>query len=809
MRNHIIKIKVVWFLIILMATFIIPHMAIAVQKSDVHQGPRPTDAGAPPPLSLADLIPASTELSRRLSTLERDIIAGLDLSAVEKNLTYINRNIEALSARLIELKAAERYSYKQLIDLNVAILKKDRSFQKIWESLTERVTQVGLWSKEWADEKARWKALESTLPREVSSSTTRIATAKAQETIGKAKKIISSSLKPLLDAERKAAEIRTHITSLTEQIDDLIRALRGDLFLKSSPSMFSAEYYIQFHRGLWKEIQKGLGVISWHKWQMLQRNGLVILLQIFLSLVLAVIILRNRRSLATVERLRFVSERPFTTGVFAVFLAFLPLQWMSLGIWRMVSVAVLFIAIARLATSLTDDIWRRQAVWWMAILLVINKLLQILAFPRPLFRLYVLLIAMIGLFVLGWRVLKNTRSEDLRLYRWALRLGVIIFAAMLIAEMCGYSPLAAHLLEASLKTIFAVLTVWILMLLAQGGLDWIFHKSPLTKVSLLRKNADVIVHYSARFFNIFLGALAVIQVVVIWGLFESNLEVIRALLSIRLTIGSWQLTIGIVLIAVVFLYGSLIASRAVQKVLMEEVFPRRKMERGAQISMGRLIHYGFILVGFLFALTALGVDLKNITIIGGALGVGIGFGLQTIVNNFICGIILLFERPIKTGDYIEIGGQFAEIKEIGLRSTTVHTFDRADIVVPNADLITNQVINWTRSDRLARIRVPVGVAYGSDVTLVMKILLECVEENSSVMRIPEPRVYFMGFGESSLDFQLRIHLSEIDNWYPVQSELLQEIVRKFRLEGIEIPFPQRDLHVRSVDESAVLNLVRP
>lgn len=809
MRNQIVKIKVVWFLIILMVTFIIPHMAIAVQEPDVHQDSRPTDTGVPPPISLADLIPASTELSRRLSTLERNIIAGLDLSAVEEKLTHSDSNTEALSERLIELKTAERYSYEQLVGLHVATLKEDRSFQKIWKSLTERVTQVELWSKEWSDEKARWKALESTLSKEVSSITTRTAIAKARETIGKATKLISGYLKPLLATERKAADIRANITSLFEQIDDLIRALRGDLFRKSAPSMFSAEYYTQFHSGLWKEIQKGLGVIPSHEWQMLQRNGLVILLQIVLSLVLAVIILRNRRTLAAVERLRFVSKRPFTTGVFAVFLGFLTFYGtMRYGIWRVLLI-VLLIATARLATDLIDDIWKRQAVWWMAILLVINELLQFIAFPRPLSRLYVLLIALIGLFVCGWRVLKNTRSQGLRLYRRVLRLGVIISAAILIAQLGGYSPLAVHLLEASLRTIFAVLMVWILMRLARGGLDWTFHKSPLTKVSLLKKNADVIVHYSARFFNLFLGALAVIQVIVIWGLYESNLEVIRSLLSIKLTIGSWQLTIGIVLTAVVLFYGSLIASRAVQKVLVEEVFPRRKMERGAQISMGRLIHYGFVLVGFFLAVAALGVDLMNITIIGGALGIGIGFGLQTIVNNFICGIILLFERPIKTGDYIELDGQFAEVKEIGLRSTTVHTFDRADIVVPNADLITNKVINWTRSDRLARIRISVGVAYGSDVSLVMKILKACVEEHSSVMRIPEPRVYFIRFGESSLDFQLRIHLSEIDNWYPVQSELLQEIDRKFRLEGIEIPFPQRDLHVRSVDKSAAVTLARP
>jgi small-conductance mechanosensitive channel len=181
--------------------------------------------------------------------------------------------------------------------------------------------------------------------------------------------------------------------------------------------------------------------------------------------------------------------------------------------------------------------------------------------------------------------------------------------------------------------------------------------------------------------------------------------------------------------------------------------------------------------------------------------VGIGFGLQTIVNNFVCGLILLFERPISVGDYIEIGGQWAEIRKIGLRATIVRTFDRADLVIPNSDLVTNQVTNWTRSDRLARIKIPVGVAYGSDVPLVMKILQECAEENPSVVKSPVPRIYFMGFGDSSLNFEMRIHLADIDDWYIARTAIIVEIERKFRDSGVEIPFPQRDLHLRSVDPS--------
>jgi small-conductance mechanosensitive channel len=222
--------------------------------------------------------------------------------------------------------------------------------------------------------------------------------------------------------------------------------------------------------------------------------------------------------------------------------------------------------------------------------------------------------------------------------------------------------------------------------------------------------------------------------------------------------------------------------------------------------MGHLIHYAILLMGFLLALATLGVNFTNITIIGGALGVGIGFGLQNIVNNFVSGLILLFERPVRVGDYIEVQNLRAEIKKIGLRATTVETFDRADIVIPNSDLVTNQVTNWTRTNRIMRLTIPVGVAYGSDVPLVMKILLECAQDNPSVMSSPKPQVLFVGFGDSSLNFELRVFLSDIDYRRIVHSEILQEIDREFRLNGVEIPFPQRDLHLRSVDDSVISRL---
>jgi potassium efflux system protein len=172
------------------------------------------------------------------------------------------------------------------------------------------------------------------------------------------------------------------------------------------------------------------------------------------------------------------------------------------------------------------------------------------------------------------------------------------------------------------------------------------------------------------------------------------------------------------------------------------------------------------------------------------------------VNNFVCGLILLFERPVKVGDLIQLDTQWAYIKKIGLRATIVETFDQAEVVVPNNDLVANKVTNWTLSSRLSRLTVPVGVAYGSDVPLVFQILKDCADQHPLVTKIRPPQVLFLDFGDSSLDFELRVFVEDVANRLQVQSDLHQEINRRFHEAGVEIPFPQRDLHIRSASPSA-------
>jgi len=230
--------------------------------------------------------------------------------------------------------------------------------------------------------------------------------------------------------------------------------------------------------------------------------------------------------------------------------------------------------------------------------------------------------------------------------------------------------------------------------------------------------------------------------------------------------------------------------------------PKTTMTRGARESIATVSGYAGIALAIIIALGVMGVDFTKLAIIAGALSVGIGFGLQNIVNNFISGLILLFERPIKTGDWIVVGDTEGYVKRISIRSTHIQTFDRADVIVPNSELISGKVTNWMLRDKRGRIRVPIGVAYGSDVTRVTELLLQVADEHPKVIKnpalAPAPAVIFLGFGASSLDFELRCYIEDINDKLRCVSDLNYAIEALFREQQIEIPFPQRDIHLKTL-----------
>lgn len=257
--------------------------------------------------------------------------------------------------------------------------------------------------------------------------------------------------------------------------------------------------------------------------------------------------------------------------------------------------------------------------------------------------------------------------------------------------------------------------------------------------------------------------------------------------------GGTSITVsGLVAVAVVLL-ATFVFSRYVRRAVKKRVFERRGIEKGLQFLFLGVIHYVVILTGIFVALNIIGIELTALVALAGVAGLALGFGLQTIISNFVSGIIIMAERNVVVGDIVEVGGEMGEVVDIETRATTIKTFDNVSIVVPNEDFITKEVINWSHGDPKVRIHVPIDVAYGSDVEKVKEILLEIAEDEEEVMNRPEPAVRFESFGDSALEFLLLAWVWDPTNRKAVISSINFEIERRFHEEDITVPFPQRSV----------------
>jgi small-conductance mechanosensitive channel len=376
----------------------------------------------------------------------------------------------------------------------------------------------------------------------------------------------------------------------------------------------------------------------------------------------------------------------------------------------------------------------------------------------------------------------------------ALRLVCALFAISALSNCVGNVTLAEILLDMPVRSayfaalIFAgahLLTILVEIALQSHLAQWL--RSVHVHGALIALRCRKLIHFGAI---LFWASVSLSMMGVIGDISDAAFSILK----LRWKLGAAEISIQDLAIFFTVFISAAIFSRMLRFILTEEIFPRIRLPRGVSGAVDVLCRYGVLLLGFLIALAAAGVDFSKVTLLISALGVGIGFGLQNLVNNFVSGLILVFEHPVQVGDHVELGSLFGQVHKIGFRASILRTPDGADVIVPNSELIGSRVINWSLTDQLRRISVPVSVAYGTSPDQVRDVLIETAKQHSWVLAAPAPLVIFDRFADSALNFTLLCWTS-VETWFLTRSELTIAINNAFKESGIEIPFPQQDVHI--------------
>jgi potassium-dependent mechanosensitive channel len=446
----------------------------------------------------------------------------------------------------------------------------------------------------------------------------------------------------------------------------------------------------------------------------------------------------------------------------------------------------------------------RPALYAMASFFPVD-ILRDLLFQRPLIERALFLLEMLAAAVLLAWFIRSGRPADLigvtggsasaRVRRDLFKLALVGVVAALVADIVGNVSLARLVGSGILSSGYLAMVLVAGRRLAEGLVTFALRVPPLVGLRM-------VAHHGARLERRAQRLLRAISVIVwavgtldYFGALMPAIEIGGQILGANLVIGALSLSLGDVLSFALTVYLASVVSSLVQFVLAEDVFPRMNLRPGLPYALLSLIKYAIVSVGFVLALLALGVNLNRVTVLGGALGVGVGFGLQNIVNNFVSGLILLFERPVRVGDAVQIGDVQGEVRRIGIRATTVRAWEGAEVIVPNSQLVADRVTNWTPADYRRRLDIPVNVAYGTAPDKVLQVLIEVAKGHPDVVALPAPVALFLGFGDSALQFQIRAWTNRLDRHLMVRSELGVAVYAALQEAGFSIPFPQQEVRI--------------
>jgi len=768
-------------------------------------------AGPAPLPTVSELIPRVVGLGQDADAAVDTVAEIADVSSLEPRVESLKQSQAEIAARLDGLESKDYVRDERVQAVLEQALGLQGQVDEAMSAASTRVERLDALRETWQHKQELWSRWKDSLRddpqfREVY----RDQFTQAERALERVLEAANRALPDLVGLQQRLQAVDAAGRGTVESAQHLLRTWRQSLFRRTAPPLLSEGFRAELHDDVSVDLPATMAATAREETRLSARNAAVLALQVALALLLGWLLRRLRHAMSAESRWSAVLDHPWAIGVLvaASGLSFLfgplpPLVGFGVGLAVAVSAALV-------ASGMYDNRYKRLVAYLISAAYVLFSGLEAVALPVPLQRalLAVLTVAGIPTLLLLARRSRRSRWRHQRWFETALRAGALALAAVIAAELAGYHAFAQWLLEASVVTAFAGFVATFLVRLGRGAIQLSMRSAERARIGGLARLGDILTERLLLLLQVAVVGFTLLYLAVVWNLAESAGQAWSAVVDAGLQVGETRFTVGRLLLASLAVYLAVVISWVLRSLLDRAVFEHRRFDRGIRDSIATLLHYVLVVVGVFIALSVFGVDLSNLALIAGALSVGIGFGLQNVVNNFVSGLILLFERPVRVGDIVVLGTEQGTISKIGMRSTVLTTFNGAELIVPNGDLISQQVINWTLTTPRARLVLPVSVAYGNDPAQVIEMLEEIGAGYSLALDEPAPMAIFTGFGESSVDFELRVWLAAFDQLLKARSELAALVTRRFAEAKVEIPFPQRDLHVRSVGEG-VTGTLRP
>ena len=773
-----------------------------------------TPAGASAPSAIqASIIPFRGDDDERFAqdVVERassgEKVTGLipRLDALEDAVHRQSRNLTTDTAQKLPIVRLESLARQwRFFDRQYVAWRGE--LNRVTQTISGDAEQLGKRRADWllTKESAETNDLAPALRNQIDEVLSRIASAE---------KAISQPLDDQIALNRRANALEALIKKSQGIVESAIAQTDSRLMRRDSPPLWQLNDSID-NAGAVDSLKAGMDVESEFLTEYSNANvGIERLIQgvsVILLVALILLSLRSRRIPADspdAEAARRVLRRPFSSWLLLTMMSILVLEPDAPILRHQLA---LFIALVPVLRLLPPATFRVLGPWpYIVAALYLFNLFSVLLLANALYyRVYVLLVDLFGISLITWRLLRSHKEDaaagDLirRIIRDAGWVSCVILVVSAIANVIGNVSLAVMLTDALLFSTYVGLAIFAAANVVESLLRLWMGRSSTSRFRLVSDNARPLFVFVSRLIRLaaLLGWLTILLNE--FRILRPAYQIISTILGHSISIGEISITPGNIVTFIVSVLVAVWLAKTIRHVLRDEIFRSLPVSRGAASSISSLTYYAILLLGLLVALAAAGFKVGQLTIVLGALGVGVGLGLQNVVNNFVSGLILMFERPLQPGDVIEVAGTTGRVREIGMRSTSLKTFDGADVVVPNGTLLSEKLVNWTLMDLNRRIEIELGVAYGSDPQQVLDLMMEVIRNTPGITDNPEPAVLFSGFGASSLDFSIRAWTRNYNEWINIRSDMNLRLHRALAEAGIEIPFPQQDLHLRSVSPEA-------